>query len=554
MSWLTGWSYRVIITITENSGATLIDHQIGEILLQGNNHKAANYIDFSLFLSDGADLRITKADGITLLPYWVRGWNPTAKTAKLFLKADVLAALSNTVFYLYGGNSGASSLSSYSDTMTKYPDDSDGIVALYRLDDLDGSGQIIDSGPNGLDSYRNDHSLAGSDGGNFAGEDYTFDGDSLLSEEPIGFSKRTLIEHDDVLNLTSSGTVMFWAIHDNPDLPDPLVVKSSGFQEYKSTFRVNCFLNRYRAILGDGSSTFDRAVNTTTIAADTWYHVAMTWDSNFLNLYINGVVGSVPRTVTISTNTEDLGIFINPAHAQGGPRNWHMHGGQIDDVVILDRLISADEVDDAYHRRRHVLLQPTWVFFSLEPFIHDTDLETPITLDVGEFLHESDLNPLISNPNELLSGNYDHDSDFDTLIEIREFSHSTNLEEFISNPNESLSGNYDHDSDIDKIGVFGEYEHDSNISAFTSNPNESLTGSYDHDSDISSIPSASDLEGLFDHDTNYDAFIYFPKESDIIIQVNSKFANEFTVSSKFSDLIEINSKITDNIKVDSEII
>jgi len=66
--------------------------------------------------SDGADMRITAADGVTVAPHWVEGGLGTRETV-LWTKLDLSAA--GVRFYLYGGSSSAADTSSIEATFVQ---------------------------------------------------------------------------------------------------------------------------------------------------------------------------------------------------------------------------------------------------------------------------------------------------------------------------------------------------------------------------------------------------------------------------------------------------
>jgi hypothetical protein len=555
MPFLPGWSYRTKIIVTEGSGITLFNHQVGMISLQGNDSEAPNYIDFSMFQSDGADLRITKSDGITVIPHWHWDWNSIAKTANLYFKVDIIIAYSNTDFFLYGGNSGASSISSYSSTMTKVSDDIDGGIAVWHLDEGQPS-QVIDSSGNGQDSTINDLLYRGSDGGGFQGDEtYNFSGDCAEFDSSIPGVKQAIVPYDSIWDSVGPAiTIGFMCYFTTTGSNEVVIFK--GFGSFRFTeFEVSRASNgKIKVRWGNIVSTFVDRFSNSTLSTDTWYHVIVTRSSNHMYIYIDSVLdldnifqgGAVPN---IGNNSVRIGNHVGATEP-----NAEFKDGFIDDLFVLDRLVEQEEVDSLFSRRKHVSVQPVWVITELGSYYHDTDFDIPTVLELEEFSHETNFDAFSSNPNESLEGDYYHDLNFNQFVVIGKFDHDSGFDAFAYNPNESMAGNYDHDSNFDEIDIFGEYAHDTNINPFTTNPNESLAGNYDHDVNLSIITVPWEVEGVFDHDSNFDEFIYFPIESDIIIQVNSKFTDSFSVNSKFLDLVEVNSKITDSFKVESEII
>lgn len=77
------------------------------------------------------------------------------------------------------------------------------------------------------------------------------------------------------------------------------------------------------------------------VSANTWFHVAATYDGTTTCLYVNGVLKTSSTTVSgnLVTNTSPLKIGLNQAGSN--PFN-----GDIDDVKIYGRALSASEVAD----------------------------------------------------------------------------------------------------------------------------------------------------------------------------------------------------------------
>jgi hypothetical protein len=99
----SSWQYRVKVTVQSSK----VDSSLSNFPV---------YVDlsdlpsgfFSNVKSDGADIRITSSDGETELPREVVSIDTTNKKGELHFKASSLSSTSNTDFYIYYGNSGAS--------------------------------------------------------------------------------------------------------------------------------------------------------------------------------------------------------------------------------------------------------------------------------------------------------------------------------------------------------------------------------------------------------------------------------------------------------------
>jgi len=111
-NWLSGFNYRIPITIKENSGKNLIDYQILVTL------NTQSLISQGKMRNDCGDIRFTDSDGITLLNYWIESGCNTQNT-RIWVKVNIPASSTKTI-YLYYGNPSANSLSNPDTTMFIY--------------------------------------------------------------------------------------------------------------------------------------------------------------------------------------------------------------------------------------------------------------------------------------------------------------------------------------------------------------------------------------------------------------------------------------------------
>ena len=105
------WNYRRLVTISNPGSTVLTDYQV-RINLD-------NTFDFADANSDGSDIRITAADGITELPFWIETWNVTGTQATIWIKVPTLPTSGITV-YLYYGNAFATSIANGENTFNAY--------------------------------------------------------------------------------------------------------------------------------------------------------------------------------------------------------------------------------------------------------------------------------------------------------------------------------------------------------------------------------------------------------------------------------------------------
>lgn len=111
----SGWLYRKKIILTNTDTVSLTNYQ-DTIRLSSSN------FDFTKCKSDGADLRFTSNDGLTLLSYWIQIFDSTNTSAFIYVKTPSHAASGIDTIYLYYGNSEASSASSGDSTFPIFDD------------------------------------------------------------------------------------------------------------------------------------------------------------------------------------------------------------------------------------------------------------------------------------------------------------------------------------------------------------------------------------------------------------------------------------------------
>ena len=169
------------------------------------------------------------------------------------------------------------------------------------------------------------------------GRAFTFDSDD----------DRVSIPHAATFNPTAVGfTVEFWMKATAPQpsgQPWSVVDKSHGFVDNTGwTFAGNPD-GTFGITWGRGSD-FAGVVNTTSLLDNTWHHIAGTWDSATLRLFIDGAqVASTPITV-VANNTRPLLL----GYASGGGTAQRFFRGSVDELAIYGRALSSVEISAIY--------------------------------------------------------------------------------------------------------------------------------------------------------------------------------------------------------------
>jgi hypothetical protein len=113
-SWLSGWSYRKPVTIS-NSASSLTDYQVLVTL------DTQSLISNQKMRSDCGDIRFTDSDSQTLLNYWLEsGCNTTSTT--IWVKVPSISASSTATIYVYYGNPNATNASNGGGTFDFFDD------------------------------------------------------------------------------------------------------------------------------------------------------------------------------------------------------------------------------------------------------------------------------------------------------------------------------------------------------------------------------------------------------------------------------------------------
>jgi hypothetical protein len=121
-SWLQGWSYRKVVTLSRASGAVtnyqmklLVGESSGAVSydVHCNGHVQANF----------DDLRFTTSDGTTVLDYWIESITGTTpnQLATVWIKFDSIGT-DPTTFYMYYGKADAPAVSNGTNTFIVFDD------------------------------------------------------------------------------------------------------------------------------------------------------------------------------------------------------------------------------------------------------------------------------------------------------------------------------------------------------------------------------------------------------------------------------------------------
>ncbi len=106
-------------------------------------------------------------------------------------------------------------------------------------------------------------------------------------------------------------------------------------------FQLDHFNEDIRLTVRDNSHNTAQAVYANVLTTSTWYHIAGVREENVLNVYVNGVSGIQGSETLGAINPDNL--KIGALQFAGNPPSNYFDG-TIDDVIIFDRALSAEEI------------------------------------------------------------------------------------------------------------------------------------------------------------------------------------------------------------------
>lgn len=101
-AFLAGFTYRQVATVT-NAGAALTNYPVKLTLTSSN-------FDFSRARAGGQDIRVTAADGVTILPHWLETYDSGAQTAIVWVRVSSIPAGGSVSLWLYAGKPSAADI------------------------------------------------------------------------------------------------------------------------------------------------------------------------------------------------------------------------------------------------------------------------------------------------------------------------------------------------------------------------------------------------------------------------------------------------------------
>lgn len=327
------WSYRVKITVDNTQvSADLTDFPVYVDLadLPAGFHTNVK--------TDGSDIRVTTSDEVTEVPREVEVYDSGTDAGELHFKAPTLADASDTEFYIYYGNAGASEPAASATYGSQNVWDSS-FAAVYHLGEAaDGTtGEIKDSTAN-----ANDGTGAGTSGFPSSVTGKVGQGSSFSSSN----GQYITVPDDASLNPTAI-TMEAWVNGTSfPNGYNTIVHKGNGTTYYEYFVKSTGKLAEYLVRAG-GSASYD-GTGTNTLSTGTWYMATMIYSSG------GGLVGLVngasDKTTSSSGNlSSTAGTVLSIGRDSFTPsRFWN---GPLDEVRISSVARTTTWVSTGYNNQ-----------------------------------------------------------------------------------------------------------------------------------------------------------------------------------------------------------
>ncbi len=320
MGWLSGWSYRKPVTITEQSGSDLIDYQVKVVV------DTASLVSAGKMNADGSDIRFTDSDGATLLNFWIEDGTMNTTTTNIWVKVPSIPANENVTIYMYYGNPTATSASDVS------------MTALDVIPDL----EIYIPFDEGSGSIANDYSGNGINGTLSAGVGWTTGRFGGAVNFPDSNNKK--VTYGTVPSITGTSiTLLAWVYRTATNSTGWNIVASKWFTETGagSTQDFHFDTTNYGQIRLYTNGSYRGAVNIN-FSNNQWRHIGFAVDQSTNRVHFIAD-GQIKYTTSGNRPVSSASALMN-----GDARNGFGLIGYIDSFMIFKRVLTSTELSNIY--------------------------------------------------------------------------------------------------------------------------------------------------------------------------------------------------------------
>lgn len=212
-----------------------------------------------------------------------------------------------------------------------------GLVGYWKFDEGEGTTAFDYSGTGNIGTLMNSPTWTASSSCQVGGC-LSFDGSSnyvSVNSDPLPSTNRTSISYGAWIKRNGSvpayGRVIDKRNNAGGIADYALLFDSTGTNVYCYSYINNVAINGTLVSVPDA----------------TWTHVVCTYDGSFLNTYINGLfISKIAASGNIAYDSS--GLFGIGAYAAGSS-GWNFYKGNIDDVRVYNRALSANEISQLYN-------------------------------------------------------------------------------------------------------------------------------------------------------------------------------------------------------------
>jgi len=161
------------------------------------------------------------------------------------------------------------------------------------------------------------------------------------------------INHSNELNLANGGSIEFWLRPTSTSKWRIVLFKGTGVDWASSpfTFRLEDSSNKICMYISNSDGVIVNLCSQSGLNLNTWYHIVGTWNSSDANIYVNGLLN---ETYAMSPGEFPLLESIYPltiGKTDTGLIQWYAYfNGSVDELVMYNRVLSLDEIQDHYQR------------------------------------------------------------------------------------------------------------------------------------------------------------------------------------------------------------
>jgi hypothetical protein len=316
--WNSNWQYRKKLTFDNGlQSETLVNFPVLVNLSSSN-------FEYTNAKSDGSDLRFIDADGTTELSYHIEDWDTSAYSDVWVNVTSIDGSSSTDYIWMYYGNSAASDVRDVEGT---YSVNYTGIWHLnetsgtpYDSTTYDNDGTVYNGVTQGVTGQVD---LAADFAGSSGVDDYIDCGnDASLS-----------------FDVTRNYTYSTWIYrHANADWDEFFCVLNYNSYGFRAFVDGSTYLNV-------GNHTNSRITGTTSLSINTWYHVAVVFNSSaptVPEIYLNGNKETTSGSGTFLSDTADPFLI-------GYGWTVEAFDGVLDEVRASNILRSADWISAQYN-------------------------------------------------------------------------------------------------------------------------------------------------------------------------------------------------------------